>query len=221
MDSSPTILIVDDHPSFRRCARVLLEEDGFAVVGEAEDGADALAAIDQLHPDVVLLDVQLPDMDGFAVLERLGPATPQVVLVSSREASDYNGLDPLERRARLHRQGRADGRRCSLPPAVTRGRLAAAVLVGTALYAVAIYLVVTADLGEPRALIAMVTVAGLIFSVAGTVAALQRPDNRTGAQMLAVGLLWSVGALQLADSAARRSRSATSSRASRSSRSRT
>jgi PAS domain S-box-containing protein len=82
---------------------------------------------------------------------------------------------------------------------VTRRRLAAAVLVGTALYAVAIYLVVTADLGEPRALIAMVTVAGLIFSVAGTVAALQRPDNRTGAQMLAVGLLWSVGALQLAD----------------------
>ncbi len=82
---------------------------------------------------------------------------------------------------------------------MTRGRLAAAVLIGTALYAVAIYLVVTADLGEPRALITMVTVAGLIFSVAGTIAALQRPDNRTGAQMLAVGLLWSVGALQLAD----------------------
>ena len=93
MDSSPTILIVDDHPSFRRCARVLLEEDGFAVVGEAEDGADALQAIDRLHPDVVLLDVQLPDMDGFAVLEQLdGPARPQVVLVLSREASDYNGL---------------------------------------------------------------------------------------------------------------------------------
>ena len=72
---------------------VLLEEDGFAVVGEAEDGADALQAIDQLHPDVVLLDVQLPDMDGFAVLQRLdGSARPQVVLVSSREASDYNGL---------------------------------------------------------------------------------------------------------------------------------
>src|SRR4029079_5300974 len=108
--------------------------------------------------------------------------------------------DPLERRTRLHREGRVDGRRCSLPPAVTRRRLAAAVLVGTALYAVAIYLVVTADLGEPRALITMVTVAGLIFSVAGTIAAIQRPDNRTGAQMLAVGLLWSVGALQLADS---------------------
>jgi len=92
MNRSVTILIVDDHPSFRRCARALLEADGFAVVGEAEDGADALSAIDELHPDAVLLDVQLPDMDGFAVLERLGQSRPQVVLVSSREASDYNGL---------------------------------------------------------------------------------------------------------------------------------
>jgi len=83
---------------------------------------------------------------------------------------------------------------------VTRRRLAIVVLVGVALYAVAIYLVATADLGEPRALIAMVTVAGLVFSVTGTIAAVRRPDNRTGAQMLAVGLLWSVGALQLASS---------------------
>lgn len=87
-----TILVVDDHPSFRRCARALLEADGFDVVGEAEDGAGALSAIGELHPEVVLLDVQLPDMDGFAVLERLGTDRPQVVLVSSREASDYNGL---------------------------------------------------------------------------------------------------------------------------------
>ena len=87
-----TVLVVDDHPSFRRCARALLEADGFAVVGEAEDGAGALTEIGRLQPDVVLLDVQLPDMDGFAVLEQLGPDTPQVVLVSSREASDYNGL---------------------------------------------------------------------------------------------------------------------------------
>ena len=92
MDTTPTILIVDDHPSFRRCARALLEADGFAVVGEAEDGEGALSAIGSLQPDVVLLDVQLPDMDGFAVLDRLGADAPQVVLVSSREASDYNGL---------------------------------------------------------------------------------------------------------------------------------
>jgi DNA-binding NarL/FixJ family response regulator len=95
MGNGVRILIVDDHPSFRRCARALLEEDGFAVIGEAEDGEGALSAIDSLRPDVVLLDVQLPDMDGFAVLEHLGANgadDPQVVLVSSREASDYNGL---------------------------------------------------------------------------------------------------------------------------------
>jgi DNA-binding NarL/FixJ family response regulator len=95
MENGLRILIVDDHPSFRRCARALLEEDGFAVIGEAEDGEGALSAIGSLRPDVVLLDVQLPDMDGFAVLDQLetgGEDDPQVVLVSSREASDYDGL---------------------------------------------------------------------------------------------------------------------------------
>jgi DNA-binding NarL/FixJ family response regulator len=92
METLTTILIVDDHPSFRRCARALLESDGFTVIGEAEDGEGALSAIDSLHPEVVLLDVQLPDMDGFAVLDQLGAEAPQVVLVSSRDASDYNGL---------------------------------------------------------------------------------------------------------------------------------
>lgn len=81
---------------------------------------------------------------------------------------------------------------------MTRRRLAAAIGLGALLYGGALYLVVTADLGEPRALIAMVTVAGLIFTVTGVIAAVRAPDNRTGAQMLAVGLLWSLGALQLA-----------------------
>jgi len=92
MDKSVTILVVDDHPSFRRCARALLEADGFAVVGEAEDGAGALTEIGRLQPDVVLLDVQLPDMDGFAVLQRLGTGAPPVVLISSRDACDYDGM---------------------------------------------------------------------------------------------------------------------------------
>ena len=92
MEPATTILIVDDHPSFRRCARAILESDGFSVVGEAEDGAGALSAIDTLHPDVVLLDVQLPDMDGFAVLQRLGTGAPPVVLISSRDACDYDGM---------------------------------------------------------------------------------------------------------------------------------
>jgi PAS domain S-box-containing protein len=83
---------------------------------------------------------------------------------------------------------------------VTRRRLAAAVAGGAVLYTGAVYLLATADLGEPRSLAVMITTAGLIFTVAGTIAAYRRPDNRTGAQMLAVGLLWAIGSLQLADS---------------------
>lgn len=89
-----TVLIVDDHPSFRASARAILEADGFAVVGEAEDAASALEAARRLHPDVILLDVQLPDSDGFAVasaLRRHG-SPPAIVLVSSRDASDYGRL---------------------------------------------------------------------------------------------------------------------------------
>ena len=87
----PTILIVDDHPSFRRFARRLLEADGFVVVGEAGDGASALAATHALRPQLVLLDILLPDTDGFAVAEALARESqpPVVILTSSREASDY------------------------------------------------------------------------------------------------------------------------------------
>jgi DNA-binding NarL/FixJ family response regulator len=89
-----TVLIVDDHPSFRASARAMLEAGGFDVVGEAEDGVHALEAVERLHPDVVLLDVQLPDFDGFEVCSRLkangdGPA---VVLTSSRDGADYGRL---------------------------------------------------------------------------------------------------------------------------------
>ena len=63
----PTVLIVDDHDSFRESARALLEAEGFTVVGDATDGAAAVAAVARLRPDVVLLDIQLPDADGFAV----------------------------------------------------------------------------------------------------------------------------------------------------------
>jgi DNA-binding NarL/FixJ family response regulator len=89
-----TVLIVDDHPSFRSSAHALLEAEGFEVVGEAEDGASALEAAERLHPDVVLLDVQLPDLDGFEVTRRLtsNGDGPSVVLVSSRELCDYGEL---------------------------------------------------------------------------------------------------------------------------------
>lgn len=88
-----TVVVVDDHDGFRSTVRRLLERDHYRVVGEASDGASALTLLRDLHPSVVLLDVTLPDMDGFAVLSRLrsrGDPTP-VVLVSSRDSSVYAG----------------------------------------------------------------------------------------------------------------------------------
>ena len=88
---SATVLVVDDHPSFRRLARRLLQSAGFSVVGEAGDGASALAFARELRPDLVLLDVLLPDATGFEVAEALAtdPEGPVVVLTSSRNASDF------------------------------------------------------------------------------------------------------------------------------------
>ncbi|MEA2294096.1 MAG: hypothetical protein QOE86_1735 [Solirubrobacteraceae bacterium] len=89
-----TLLIVDDHASFRTAARRLLERHGYRVVGEAADGSAALEAARELRPDVVLLDVQLPDIDGFEVAARLSAAgrPPAIVMVSSRDGEDFGGL---------------------------------------------------------------------------------------------------------------------------------
>jgi DNA-binding NarL/FixJ family response regulator len=89
------VLIVDDHPSFRASVRVLLESEGFTVVGEAPDGATAVKETCRLRPEVVLLDVGLPDCDGFDVCARLmghAGSAPAVILVSSRDASDFGPL---------------------------------------------------------------------------------------------------------------------------------
>ena len=92
-----TLLIVDDHAGFRELARAVFEAEGFDVVGEAADGKSALVASRVLNPDVVLLDVALPDLDGFTVCDRLtrdgkGPA---IVMTSSRSVASFRGA--LER----------------------------------------------------------------------------------------------------------------------------
>jgi len=112
-----TVLIVDDHASFRSRARALLHVGGFEVVGEAEDGASAITAWVALRPDVVLLDIQLPDISGFDVATRLltDAAPPAIVLISSRDAADYG--------ERVEQSG-------------ARGFIAKADLSGTALTAV-------------------------------------------------------------------------------------
>jgi DNA-binding NarL/FixJ family response regulator len=89
------VLIVDDHPSFRATARAVLTADGFEVVGEAEDGRSALEAIERLRPDLVLLDVQLPDTDGFSIaieVCKLNGDAPTIVLTSSHDAADFGPL---------------------------------------------------------------------------------------------------------------------------------
>ncbi len=94
-----TVVIVDDHAGFRAEVARLLVAAGYEVIASCPDGRSALAVISRMRPDVVLLDVQLPDIDGFAVMGALKVDGPIVVLVSSREASDYG--------ARVARSGAA------------------------------------------------------------------------------------------------------------------
>jgi DNA-binding NarL/FixJ family response regulator len=90
-DVYATVLVVDDHEGFRTFVRTLLIADGFDVAGEAADGEEALELIGRVKPDVVLLDVQLPGIDGFEVADRLAtmPDHPAIVMTSSRDAAEY------------------------------------------------------------------------------------------------------------------------------------
>jgi DNA-binding NarL/FixJ family response regulator len=90
-----SILIVDDHPGFRASARMLFEYEGYDVVGEAEDGETSLDAARRLRPDVVLLDIHLPDIDGVEIAKRLAAAqgfTSAVVLTSSRDPAEVGAI---------------------------------------------------------------------------------------------------------------------------------
>jgi len=88
------VLIVDDHQGFRAMARRMLEAEGHEVVGEAADGAAALVEAERCAPDVVLLDLHLPDTSGLAVAERLtaGPGAPAVVLTSTHDEEELEEL---------------------------------------------------------------------------------------------------------------------------------
>lgn len=87
------MVIVDDHPAFTDAATLLLEAAGYVVVGVAASGESVLALVEETRPELVLLDVQLPGVDGFEVARRLAARAdpPDVVLVSSREAGSYGG----------------------------------------------------------------------------------------------------------------------------------
>ena len=88
------VMIVDDHAGFRLSAKRLLETEGYDVIGEADDGASALARARELVPEVIVVDVHLPDTDGFALAAELAALVPRphVVLVSSHDASDFGPL---------------------------------------------------------------------------------------------------------------------------------
>jgi DNA-binding NarL/FixJ family response regulator len=88
---SRRILIVDDHPGFRASARRMLEAGGFEVVGEAGDGAAAVQAARDLSPDVVLLDVQLPDANGIDLAGTLTANGPAAVILTSSRPPDQLG----------------------------------------------------------------------------------------------------------------------------------
>jgi DNA-binding NarL/FixJ family response regulator len=92
VDMPRTVLIVDDHPAFRRAARAILEAEGFDVVAESATGTEALEAVEQFRPALVLLDIGLPDLDGITVAGRMTTADRSlaVVLTSSRDACDYS-----------------------------------------------------------------------------------------------------------------------------------
>ena len=89
-----TCVIVDDDPNFRRVVRMVLEDGGYEVVGEAGDGRSGLKAVHQLGPDALVLDVNLPDMTGFDVAEQVlrNGAAPAIVITSSNDRSNYAEL---------------------------------------------------------------------------------------------------------------------------------
>ena len=101
--ASIRILVADDHLIIRQGLRLILEtQDGFELVGEAADGAEALRLCAELHPDVVLMDLRMPGMDGLTAIERLRVEQPGIAVVI---LTTFNEDDLMMRGLRLGAKG--------------------------------------------------------------------------------------------------------------------
>src|SRR5918911_2835002 len=93
---SERILLVDDHPLTRSALSALLQQHGFEVVGEAADGDEAIRCAAELHPDLILLDLSMPGMDGLTALPRLREAAPRCeVVVLTASGTEENLLGAI------------------------------------------------------------------------------------------------------------------------------
>ena len=199
LDLATTVLIVDDHPGFRSSARMLLEAEGFEVVGEAADGRTAISAARDLEPDVVLLDVQLPDLDGFEVSARLtaNGARPAVVHVEPRRMR-LRLAGRQQRRARVHPQVRAL-RRGPGGAAFVIGLRRALIGLGVAALVFGLALVAIIAASGHTSLrgltVALVLITGWGFIGAGLFAWWRRPENNFGPFMVFIGFIYFVSQL--------------------------
>ena len=202
---SQTVLVVDDHAGFRAKARLLLEADGYEVIGEAADAQTAVAEASRLRPEVVLLDVQLPDGDGFDVAARIteGEAAPAVVLTSSRDWSDSAELILRSGARGFLPKDQLSGGATGGAAGVRSLRLA---LVGLGLAGftaglVTLPLALASDfLGDDKA--AHAIFGPLItwsFVGTGLYAWWRRPGNNFGPLMTAIGFVWAVSALEASE----------------------
>ena len=103
MSAPIRILVADDHLIIRQGLRLILEtQDGFELVGEAADGAEAVRLCADLHPDVVLMDLRMPGMDGLTAIQRLRTEQPGIAVVI---LTTFNEDDLMMRGLRLGAKG--------------------------------------------------------------------------------------------------------------------
>lgn len=85
------VLLVDDHPFIRTALRTLVSEEGYEVVGETDNGVDAISLVRQLVPDLVLLDITMPRLDGISVIERIRALelNTRIIVLTSLSSEQY------------------------------------------------------------------------------------------------------------------------------------